>query len=250
MELILAVQRITRFLDNIGTANVFPNEKFQKRYEEYRPIGVGVMGVADAMLKLKLQYGSKESLIWFDRIMTMIQRYSYKMSEEIGQEKGIPTGCQHVNRRNITVQSIAPTGSIAIISECSHGIEPIFSPSYTRIDERGNTYQVVHPLAEEQYFTSCIGHKNSPSVQSHLDILALTQKYVDSGVSKTINLPHEATIQDVKDAFIWAWKNGIKGITVYRDGSREFQVLNDNKKEIPTEEDAAIAACPSGVCVL
>jgi len=239
------VKDITTFLDNIGSRTIFPNEKFEKWYNDHRPIGIGIMGYADALLRLKQAYGSSASLKFLKKILFTIKEASYRVSTDRGREKGIPAHNTVVGRRNMTTVSIAPTGSIAFIAECSHGIEPVFSPKYQRTDERGNTYLFEHPLGDEPYFRSSINpvYEKMPTWKEHVDVQAAAQKYCDSGVSKTINLVNGSTIETVKDVLVYAWKSGVKGITIYRDGSRDTQVLDDL-----TEEDEALISCPSGVC--
>jgi ribonucleoside-diphosphate reductase alpha chain len=239
------VSVMTRFLDNIGSVNVFPNKKFEDWYNKHRPIGIGVMGFADALLRLGIPYGEEDSLIFISAVMRVIQGSSYRASERLGLEKGIPEHCQHVGRRNITTVSIAPTGSIGMLAECSHSIEPIFSPKYQRTDERGNTYMFEHPLSEEPYFRSTLNEDYSkiPTWKQHIDVQAAAQHYVDSGVSKTINMLNGVSKEDVYNAMVYAWETGCKGITIYRDGSRNVQVL-----ENVTKEDALLQECPTGVC--
>lgn len=251
----------TRFLDNVGTMNNFPSAKFTEWYANNRPIGIGIMGYADALLQLRIKYGSTQSIKMIEEVMSTIQISSYLASEELGKERGVPVACKLVGditgnyRRNITTVSIAPTGSIAFIAECSHGIEPIFSPSFERTDERGEKYMFTHPLQLEPYFVSAVGHDNVPTWQDQIDIVAAAQKYTDSGISKTINLPETATVQDVLNAYVYAWESNCKGITVYRDNSRKVQVLN--AKVTPTKvieadeyKDVILQSCPTGVCAI
>lgn len=234
--------RVTQFLDNVGSANIFPNDKFKIWYEDHRPVGVGIMGFADLCLRMEIAYGSQESLQVLAKILGTIQLACLERSKELGQLRGIPSHCKNLGRRNITVTSIAPTGSIGFLAECSHSIEPIFSPRYKRTDERGETYTFIHPLADKPFFVSSIGAR-IPTWQQHIDVQAVAQRYVDSAISKTINMPHEASVSDVFQAMIYAWENECKGVTIYRDGSRSFQILEDIK-----EEDQAILDCPNGIC--
>lgn len=235
----------TVFLNDVGEKNVFPNEKFKTEYEKYRPIGLGIMGYADALLRMELAYGSGQALSFLERIMRAIYEAADLQSRKLGQVRGIPEKCNYVQRRNITLTTIAPTGSIGFLAECSHAIEPIFSPIYNRIDERGENYLFSHPLRGEPYFRSSINDDPLKIVSptAHLDTQACAQKWVDSGVSKTVNLPHSATVDDVKQVMFRAWEMGCKGVTVYRDGSRQFQVLNNLK-----EEDQETLDCPDGIC--
>ena len=241
------VEAMVYYLDRTGTVNQFPTLKHKNWYEENRPIGIGVMGLSDLFLRYSIRYGSEQSILFTEQIMDYIQAVSYDASEKLGKELGIPLQCQKLAtpRRNITTVSIAPTGSIAMIADTSHGIEPIFSPSYERIDERGEKYIYTHPLANEDYFVSAVGN-NQATWKEQIDLVATAQKYCDSGISKTINLPNDATVSDVKEAMIYAWKSKCKGITLYRDGSRSFQVLN----QVPTSKEVENANCKDGACSL
>lgn len=243
--LAIITKQCIRYLDLVGSVNEFPTQKHKEWYEENRPVGLGIMGVADLFLRHGIAYGSEESIELLEQIMITISEAAIEESERLGALLGYPKNCQRFKRRNITVISIAPTGSIAMIADCSHGIEPIFSPSFTRIDERGEEYLYVHPQANEDYFVSAVGSK-APTWKEQVDLVAVTQKWCDSGVSKTINLPNSATVQDVKDALIYAWQKRIKGITVYRDGSRNVQVLN----QTITEDELKDVECKDGVCTL
>lgn len=242
------VREVTRFLDNVGTRNIFPNDKFKVWYEDHRPIGIGVMGFADALLRMEIAYGEFESILFLETVMKVIQEQSYAASEQLGREKGVPEHCAAVNRRNITTVSIAPTGSIAMLAGCTgHGIEPIFSPQYNRTDERGEVYTFVHAQASAPYFRSTLNQDKMkiPTWKQHIDLQAAAQKYTDSAVSKTINMLNGVVPQDIEDAFVYAWKNKCKGVTIYRDGSRNVQVLDDVE-----ETDADLQSCPTGVCLI
>lgn len=236
----LASSHLAQFLDNVGNVNIFPNKKFEKWYKRNRPIGIGIMGFADALLRMEIAYGSDGSIDFLETALKTIYDGALQTSTLLGRIRGVPHMARHVNRRNITLLSIAPTGSIAFIAGCSHGIEPIFSPDFVRTDERGEKYTFTHPKAEEPYFRSTINPDPSkvPTWKQHIDIQAASQKYVDSSVSKTINLPNDASVEDVKEAMVYAWRKQCKGITLYRDGSRQTQVLNDTsnkKKEVKGE---------------
>lgn len=239
------VTGMTRFLDNIGSKNVFPNDKFKDWYEKHRPIGIGVMGYADALLRQKMTYGKEDGLRFIEHTMHVIRGASYRASEKLGRERGVPEHCRAVNRRNITTVSIAPTGSIAFIAGCSHGIEPVFSPVFQRTDERGETYLFKHPARNESFFRSSLNDDKlkAPTWKEHIDVQAAAQVFVDSGVSKTINMFNGVSVDEIYEAFIYAWQKGCKGITIYRDGSRDNQVLENIK-----EEDAESQACPTGIC--
>lgn len=246
-NLMSVVHYMVYYLDRTGTVNQFPTQKHKDWYEKNRPIGIGIMGLADVLLRYKMVYGSEKANLFVEDVMMAIKDQSYASSELLGLELGVPEECQKLRnpRRNITTVSIAPTGSIAMIAECSHGIEPIFSPSYTRIDERGQEYLYTHPKADEAYFVSAVGDRQA-TWKEQIDLVATAQKYCDSGISKTINLPNEATVSEIKEAMIYAWKAKCKGITVYRDGSRSFQVLN----QTPNVKDLESANCKNGACSL
>lgn len=239
------VRLMVTYLDDVGTANQFPTQKHKDWYEKNRPIGIGIMGFADLLLRYEIKYGSEESADFLNSIMQTMYTSARLESEYLGVLRGVPEECKKLAapRRNITLLSIAPTGSIAQIADCSHSIEPIFSPVYRRIDERGEEYVYEHPLAKEDFFVSAVGD-NQPTWEQQIDLVSVAQKWVDSGVSKTINMPNSATVKDVKEALVYAWSKDLKGITVYRDGSRDFQILNN----IPTVEEGS--DCKDGSCSL
>jgi ribonucleoside-diphosphate reductase alpha chain len=247
-----AVIRSVSFLDKVITYNNYPTDDIKAFVDRYRPIGLGVMGVADMFLKLGVRYGSKESLDLLDTVLGIISQTANVSSLILGTELGIPEGCQNLPqpRRNITVLSIAPTGSISMIAGCLSGVEPPFSPVVYRVDGTG-TYTIPHPMAGKDHFASAINDDPSKvvTVREHLDMLSVAQRHVDSGVSKTINLPHEATVEDVAEALLMAWSDPyIKGTALYRDGSRELQVLTSVKTcpecKTPLESDGGCETCP------
>jgi ribonucleoside-diphosphate reductase alpha chain len=205
------------------------------------------MGLADLFLKFGLGYGSPASVRLLQAVMGFIQTTSWDESQRLAHERGVPEHCVGVGRRNITTTSIAPTGSIAFIARCSHGIEPVFAPKYIRTDERDEEYTFEHPQASEPHFRSSINgdHTKMPTYVEHLLIQAAAQSECDSGVSKTINFPNGARVEDIYDAILRAWALGCKGLSVYRDGSRLKQVL-----EVAKEEDATLIDCPTGVCTI
>lgn len=203
------------------------------------------MGFADALLKLNIKYGNKEALDFVDYLMSNMYDFAEQKSIQLGLERGIPKNCQvlPVPKRNITLLTIAPTGSISFIADCSFGIEPIFSKSYTRVDERGETYLVEHPMANLPHFVI----SNDLNWKQHVDIQAAFQIYVDSSISKTINMPNNAKVSDILKAFVYAWKKGCKGITVYRDNSRQIQVLNHNET-VEITDDTSVPQHDEDIC--
>lgn len=250
-ELEKQVRILTRFLDSVGSANKFPNYKFEKWYSENRPIGIGVMGFADLLLKLSLAYGESESLNLLSDIMRLIQETSYNESEKLGKEKGIPEKCKPFGRRNITTVSIAPTGSIAILADCSHSLEPVFSPEFVRTDFKGETYLFPHPYAKNQYFRSAVNNEEPEKIvtwKQHIDVQSAAQKYCDSGVSKTINFPRLTTVETMYNAAVYASRCNIKGITFYRDGSRNFQPVSEKSEPKKIKDESVSNECPTGIC--
>jgi ribonucleoside-diphosphate reductase alpha chain len=220
------------FLDSVIDVAEWPLPEIKEWVEANRPIGLGVMGFADLLLELEIPYGSEESIRLSEELVSWIYDSALEASVKLGKIRGMPENNKLLPepRRNVTLLSIAPTGSIALIAGCSHGIEPIFAPTTVRVDKTG-TYTIPHARAGANYFRSAVNDDGEKAVswREHINIQAAWQRWVDSGVSKTINLPHDATIKDVRDGIVMAWKNGCKGITVYRDNSRDKQVLNQEK---------------------
>ena len=226
------VMNSIQFLDNVGTYNVFPNDDFKNWYENNRPVGLGLMGVADALIKLNIRYGSKEAVAWVKDLVRKMYLWAEEKSIQLGKERGIPKSCRvfpnYIQpRRNITLLTMAPTGSISFIANCSFGGEPIYSKSYQRVDERGEVYFVEHELSNSQAFITT----NELTWREHIDMQYAFQESIDSAVSKTINMPNHATVEDVLEAYKYAWLTGCKGITVYRDNSRQIQVLTHVAQE-------------------
>lgn len=235
VELREIIRMAVQFLDNVISINKFPTKDFEKWAKENRPVGLGIMGWADLLLKMKLVYGSPESIKFAKKLAKFFADESHAKSVELGKERGTPKACKYdelENRRNVTTISIAPTGSISLIAGCSSSIEPIFSASVTRTDNTGE-YQMDHPDAETDYFRCAVGgeKKNAVNWEDHVDMQASFQQYCDSGISKTINMENNATREDVAAAYMRAWKSKCKGITVYRDGCKTTQILNDNSKK-------------------
>jgi ribonucleoside-diphosphate reductase alpha chain len=224
------VRLATRLLDNVIDVNKFPTDVFEKWALSYRPIGIGIMGYADLLMKMRITYGSKTSLDLAREIMKTIVSEAHKASVDLAKERGAPSGCQHdelKHRRNTALSTIAPTGSISMIADCSSSAEPIYSPITYRHDNTGRS-QVEHPLADKRYFRCSLDPENKGrdvKWQEHVETQAAFQEHVDSGISKTINFPNEATVDEIKKAYFRAWELKCKGITVYRDGSRSVQVL-------------------------
>ncbi len=257
------------FLDNVIDMNKFPIPEIEEQTRANRKIGLGVMGWADMLIKLGIKYNSAEAIELAERVMRFINDKGIEKSIELADERGVFPNWKNstwdkkgIKLRNATITTIAPTGTISIIAGASSGIEPLFALGYVRKISLGEFIE-VHPLFEQVakeegfYSDELINRvikegtlKNIKEIPEkvkdvfittmdvdtewHIKTQAAFQKYVHNAVSKTINMPSSSTIEDVKKAYIFAYDLGCKGITVYRDKSRQEQVLNvgkDNKQE-------------------
>jgi ribonucleoside-diphosphate reductase alpha chain len=187
------------------------------------------MGFADYLLRKEIAYGSDESLSELEFIVSFIYKIAEDESIKLGEELGVPKNCQAlpIPRRNITLISIAPTGTISLLADCNSSIEPIFSEITIRNDRTGN-YQFANDLSNTPYFRCAVSANGAKEVtwEEHIKVQAAAQKWVDSGVSKTINFPTHTHRDTVANSFMLAWKLGCKGITVYRNNSRKVEVLS------------------------
>ncbi len=264
------LKRVTReavhFLDNVVQTNPYTLEPIYNEVHNNRRIGLGVMGWADLLFRLKIAYDSDAAIELAEQVMGFINKEGHKMSEELAAERGpFPNWAHSIYKngkplRNSTVTTIAPTGTISIIGDCSSGIEPVFALAYIhrakgagdqmryltianktfteiaktegfysddlakRVMDNGSVKgldDVVPQLWQNVFVTA-------PEIEPdwHVKMQAAFQRQTDNGVSKTINLPNWATREDVKRAYMMAWETGCNGITVYRDGSKTTQVLN------------------------
>ena len=217
------------FLDNVISYSTFPTFAIHTWAHENRPIGLGIMGFADMLLMQKIAYGSPESIEALEEVLSFIKIVAEKESIRLADVHGIPTQCEKlpVPRRNITVMTIAPTGTTSLIAGCSSGIEPIFSEITVRNDKTG-TYTFVNDLSEKPYFRCAVSSNGAVEVtwEEHIAILSAAQKHIDSGVSKTVNFPTMTHRDTIGKAFVRAWKSGCKGLAVYRNGSRKVEVLS------------------------
>lgn len=250
----------TRFLDSVIDVNCYPLPEISEAVKLTRKVGLGIMGWADLLFALRIPYGSQESLDLADKIMSTIHDTATEVSVELGKEKGVPESLAHLGRRNATLTCIAPTGTIALLADCSSGIEPLFALEHTRIRTTTDGLKVIMKQKNRYYEKALKEGLPEETIKSvfvtshdveplaHVKMQGVFQKYTDLAVSKTINLRHECTVQDVLDSYILAWKEGCKGITIYRDGSKSVQVLyrkEDTKAEKPDEtkkEDSSSAA--------
>jgi ribonucleoside-diphosphate reductase alpha chain len=247
-----------RFLDNVIDASRYPLPQIRDMVSKNRKIGLGVMGYADALIKLGISYRSEESLVFAEKVIKFVKDEAEKTTKKIGTERGdfpnIAKSIHRSPRRNATVLSIAPTGTISMIASCSSGIEPLYAISYVKHVLDGEHLLEVNPefvrVAKERGFYSeelirMLSLKRSTQdvrsipedvrsifltsydvlPERQVEVQATFQRYVDNAVSKTIILPETSTPDDVKAVYLEAFRKGCKGITVYREGSKTGQVL-------------------------
>ena len=240
-----------RFLDDVIEINDYPLPEISQAVKQTRKIGLGVMGWADLLFRLRVPYDSEEALALAENIMRTIRETACETSVELGREKGVPETLAHLGRRNATLTCIAPTGTIALLAGCSSGIEPLFALEHTRVRTQIDGKKVVMKQVNRCYEEArkegldeetmkkvfVTSHDISPA--AHVRMQGSFQKYTDLAVSKTINLRHECGVKDVIGAYTLAWKEGCKGITIYRDGSKQSQVLYTKEDEEKALEKSA-----------
>lgn len=253
------VKKAIHFLDNVIDMSKYPLPEIETMVRGNRKIGLGVMGFADMLIKLEIPYNSQEALDLGEKIMAFIAEESHRASEELAKTRGpFPNFGKSglaKPRRNATVNTIAPAGTISIIANCSSGIEPIFAVVFVRSVMEHTELFEVNPIFEEvarrrKFYSDTllkeiarlgsiqrfIGIPDDVkrifvtaldiSPEWHVRMQAAFQKYVDNAVSKTVNLPQYATPADVEKVYWLAYELGCKGVTVFRQGSRQGQVLN------------------------
>ncbi len=287
-ELLGKVVRIgVHFLDNVIDANKYPLKEIEKMTKGNRKIGLGVMGFADMLIRLRVPYNSKKALKIAEQVIKFIKKEAIRASVELAKQRGnFPNfkgsiwekkGYKYM--RNATLLTIAPTGSISIIAGCSSGIEPLFAISFVRKVLEGTSLLEVNELFEREAIKKGFHSedlmreiaqsgslrnikqipKNIKKIfvtafdikpEDHIKMQAIFQKYVDNAVAKTINFPHDASVNDVKKAYLLAHKLKCKGITIYRYGSKPEQVLYFAKeKEYVTAESEYSGGCPEPRCL-
>ena len=245
------IQVAVRFLDSVISVNTYPIPEIADMSAKTRQIGLGIMGFADMCIKLHIRYGSAESIKLAQEIMTFIYNTGHETSVELGQDKGVAPVYKeyelgNTKRRNSVLTTVAPTGTLSLIANCSSGCEPNFAFNYTKECLGGEKLNMMPPVVREWYEKN--GNDTLPeyfittqdvSIEQHIKVQAALQTSgVDAGVSKTINAPHDTDIQQVSEAFFLAWKTGCKGITFYRDGSRDRQALYTVETEDSKKPDA------------
>lgn len=270
-----AVRQAVRFLDDVIDVNRYPLDRISEMTRGNRKIGLGVMGFADMLLQMGVPYDSDQGVAIAEQVMSFISEEGKRASCDLAKERGVfpnfrgsvydrPDGMEV---RNATVTTIAPTGTLSIIASCSSGIEPLFAISYVKRVMDGAELVEVNPhfekVAREQEFYSedlmrKIAERGSvrgmdevpQEVQRvfataldiapvwHVRMQAAFQRFTDNAVSKTVNFPEDATPEDVRQVYELAYREGCKGCTIYRYGSRDAQVLNVAGKDSKTSEPA------------
>lgn len=263
-KLKMTIWKSVHFLDNVIDVNKYPIKKIEETTKSNRKIGLGIMGWADMLILMGIPYNSDRALQLAEEVMGFIEREGKSASSALAVERGVfpnyPGSIYDgkINLRNATVTTIAPTGTLSIMAGCSSGIEPLFAVSFVRNVMEGTKLIEVNPhferVAKERGFWSrelmeriaekgsihdfdeipddikalfVTAHDITP--MEHIAMQGAFQKYVDNAVSKTVNFPHNASPKDVEDVYLFAYNLNCKGVTVYRDGSREEQVLSTGK---------------------
>ena len=267
------VKIAVHFLDNVIDVNRYPLKQIEKMTKSMRKIGLGVMGFADMLYKLDIPYNSDEAIKTAQEVMAFIKKSADEESANLAQQRGsfpmfdnsVYPGRGIKRLRNATVTTIAPTGTISIIAGTSSGIEPVFAISYIRNVMDDDKLLEVHPYFEEKakqmgFYSKELMTKIAQSgtlhdikeipeqvrevfvtahditPEYHVRMQSAFQKSTDNAVSKTVNFPKSATKEDVRDAYDLAYELGLKGVTIYRDGSRQKQVLSVDKSEEETAD--------------
>ncbi len=258
------VRTAVHFLDNVIEVNRYPIEKIDETTKQLRKIGLGVMGFADMLLRLGIPYNSEEGVALGEKVMAFINKIGWEENRKLAKARGtFPLFTQSILKdgtpvRNATVTTIAPTGTLSIIAGVSSGVEPVFAFAFIRnvmdntemvevnpilrdtLEKRGlyseelmrkiaseGTLAHIPEIPEEIRRVFVCSHDVSP--EYHVKMQAAFQRHTDNAVSKTVNFVKEASVDDVREVYDLAYRLGCKGVTIYRDGSRDSQVLNIGK---------------------
>ncbi|MBU1151701.1 adenosylcobalamin-dependent ribonucleoside-diphosphate reductase [Patescibacteria group bacterium] len=282
-ELEEATQHAVRLLDNVIDLSDFPAQRVNATSKNNRRVGLGIMGFADMLYQMRVPYNSERGRDIARRVMKFINKTAHEYSQVIAEEKGCfpnwdisifgPKG-KNIKMRNAALTTVAPTGSISMLADCSSGVEPFFALAYMKQVMGGQKLMYINPHLEKELERLNLNtekmkesiHQSGTlkdikeipeetkkifvtsmeiSEEDHIKMQAAFQEHVDNSISKTINFPNSATREDVRRGYVLAWELGLKGCTVYRDGSRQEQVLHLNKtveKEDPTEIPETIDA--------
>ncbi|MFZ2125562.1 MAG: adenosylcobalamin-dependent ribonucleoside-diphosphate reductase [Candidatus Saccharimonadales bacterium] len=276
-----------RFLDDVLDMNQYPIDKVRLMVRQIRRIGLGIMGFADALLDMKIGYNTDEGVKMAEKVMKFIQKESDNASEALAVKRGVFPAFKgsiydkpgEIKPRNGARTTIAPTGTISMLAETSSGCEPLFGLTYAKntiegkrifqtsphflaalkerglyseelleqIQANGGSIQNIDLIPDDMKKTFVVAGDIAP--EWHLKIQAGFQKYIDNAISKTINFSNTATIEDVRNAYLMAYDTGCRGITIYRDGSREKQVLETKKESSVSYYDKLAGKTTTSVAV-
>ena len=268
-----------RFLDNVIDDTHYFYKENEKVAKDIRRTGLGILGLADALIKMRLRYGAPEAEETIKKIFETLRNNAYEASAELAREKGSfpkfkkeqylkgyhiqalpPKIREKIAKngiRNAVLLTIAPTGTTSLISGVSSGVEPVYEFEFIRRDRLGE-HKMYHPLFEAwkkahpdeerpDYFVSA----NDLTPEEHVMVQAIAQEYIDSSISKTVNAPNAHTVDDVKNLYMLAYDNGLKGVTYMRDGSREgvLSRVEDKKEIVPATLPKEIVRVPRPMMV-
>lgn len=280
VRLISTVHMAVTFLDQVIDVTKYPIPEIEQMTKSTRKVGLGIMGLHDMLIQMELPYGSQEGRAVAAEVMQLINTAAHQVSEARARQlwpypAALEEGADpyFIHRRNAALTSIQPTGTVSMIADCSSGCEPYFSIVMMKHVMDGDKLLMVNKHFErvaraEGFYSKAlmekvassgtvVGHPEIPvkwqeifrtaqdiTPEDHILMQAVLQGNVDSGISKTINMPSTATREDVREAYLLAWKMGCKGLTVYRDGCRDNQVLNAGPAPDPIKQDGAVVTQP------
>jgi ribonucleoside-diphosphate reductase alpha chain len=272
-ELRKCVRYGVRFLDNVIDATPYFFDENKQQQSDERRVGMGIMGLAEMLIRLKIRYGSAESITFIEKLGEFIATEAYLASSDYAAEKGsfpkldtelllqsgfmermsdkVRSAIREKGLRNVTLLTVAPTGTTGTMVNTSTGVEPYFSWSYFRTSRLGVHEERVDVVEEWEssnpgqplpdYFVSSM----QLTPLEHVRVQAALQKFIDSAISKTCNAPNDYTIEQTRELYMQMYKLGCKGGTIYRDGSRSEQVLNLKKDEPKEVKDIKVAPVPA-----